>query len=68
MKDKNNICTKKNISSVSPDEYFLVCYRVVSMDMYEKPLKVLMLFMVNVDLVHVMLTEQEFLIYVQLQI
>ena len=38
------------------------------MDMQEKPLKVLMEYMVNVDLVHIMLMEQEFLIYVQLQI
>ena len=38
------------------------------MDMLEKPLKVLMEYMVDMDLVQVMLMEQEFLIYVQLKI
>ena len=41
---------------------------MISMAMQEKPLKVLMDVMVDADLVHVMLMEQKFLIYVELQI
>ena len=55
-----------NISTVSPDEYLLVCGDFNGH--VGKAPEGLMEYMVDVDLVQVMLMEQEFLIYVQLQI
>ena len=55
-----------NISTVSPDEYLLVGGDFNGH--VGKAPEGLMEYMVDVDLVHVILMEQEFLIYVQLQI